>query len=179
MILVVIAVVGVGVYLYSRMDNEIRFHVQETLVDVNFPHLNVSVGGARLVENQGIAIHNLVISETTTNQLQNNLLVIDELLLECDVELSQLVRGPPQIRRILVRHPEVWVSRELNGNWNLAVALASAKLWQATSTDFDRGCPNHTRRPNASDGRTTLAARCRPHDPSRAFVALGSCSPRR
>lgn len=118
MILVVVAVVGVGVYLYTRMDNEIRFHVQETL-SRQFPHLNVSVGAARVVENQGIAIHNLVISETSSNQLQSNLLVIDELLLECDVELSQLVRGPPQIRRILVRHPEVWASRELDGSWNL------------------------------------------------------------
>ncbi|QEG35031.1 hypothetical protein Pr1d_23210 [Bythopirellula goksoeyrii] len=149
MIFFVVAVVAGGAYLYTRMDSEIRFHVQE-LLSSQFPHLNVSVGAARLVENQGIAIHNLVISETSSNQLQSNLLVVDEMLLECDVELSQLVRGAPQIRRILVRHPELWASRELDGSWNLE------SLWPPPS------CGNKPPQIVIEDARLTLVDQMHP-----------------
>jgi hypothetical protein len=117
--LALVVVVTVGVYLYSRMDNEIRRQVEQSLA-AQFPHLNVSVGGARLVEGRGVAIHDLVISETSVNSLQSNLLVIDELLVDCDVHLRQLIRGKPTIRRVIVRHPQVWVSREADGRLNLA-----------------------------------------------------------
>ena len=116
--LVVMVVVAIGVTLYTRMDNEICRQVQQTL-SRQFPHLNVSVGAARLVEDRGIAIHDLVISETSANQLQNNLLVVDEMMLDCNVKLSQLMKGPPALRRVIVRHPQVWVSREADGRINL------------------------------------------------------------
>lgn len=108
----------VGIYLYSRMNSEIRRQVEQTLA-AQFPHLNVSVGGARLVEDRGIAIHKLVISETTANQLESNLLVVDELLIDCDVQLAELIQGKTVVRRVIVRHPQVWISREVDGRINL------------------------------------------------------------
>ncbi len=144
-----VSVVGMGVYLYTRVDSEIRTQVQQTL-SRQFPQLNVSVGDARLVENQGIAIHNLVISETSSNQLQSNLVVIDEMLLECDVELTQLVKGPPEIRRILVRHPEVWASRDRDGSWNLQ------SLWPPPM------CGNRPPQIVIEDARITLADHLHP-----------------
>jgi ABC-type lipoprotein release transport system permease subunit len=62
--LAIALVVAVWIYLYSRMDNEIRRQVEQTLAK-QFPHLNVSVGRAALVEGRGIEIHDLVVSETT------------------------------------------------------------------------------------------------------------------
>jgi hypothetical protein len=116
--LVVVLVVAVGIFLYTRMDSEIR-HQVELALKQQFPHLNVSVGRAALVEGRGIEIHDLMISETTSTQLQNNLLVIDEMLLDCDVQLHKLMKGKPKMRRILVRHPQLWVARETDGRFNL------------------------------------------------------------
>jgi len=116
--LTVVAALTVAVYLFMRMDDEIRLHVQQTLAE-HFPLLNVSVGGARWVEGRGIAVYDLVISETASTRRQNNLLVIDELMLVCDAELSQLLQGAPRIERVIVKHPQLWISREANGRWNV------------------------------------------------------------
>ncbi len=114
----VIAAIGIGVYLFTRMDNEIRRHAQQILAD-QFPQLNVSIGGARLVEGRGIAFYDLTISETSTTQLQNNLLVVDEIMLACDVKLTELAKGKLSIDRVMIKHPQLWVSRRANGRWNL------------------------------------------------------------
>lgn len=116
--LAAVLLVAIAIYLYSRMDSEIRRQVQQTLAE-QFPHLNVSVGGARLEEGRGVAIRDLVFSETSANGLQSNLLVVDDLFLECDVNLKQLVRGTPRLHKVIVRHPQVWVSREADGRINL------------------------------------------------------------
>lgn len=117
--LLAVVVATVGVSLYMRMDSEIRRQVKQVL-EAQFPHLNVSVGGARLVENRGIEINDLVISETTADQLQNNLMVIDKIFLDCDIRLKQLMNGQPPLRRVIVRHPQIWVAREADGSFNLA-----------------------------------------------------------
>ncbi len=117
-----VAVLAVGVYMFTRMDDEIRRHVEQTLAE-HFPHLNVSVGGARLVEGRGIAIYNLTVSETSSTRLQNNLLVVDEVMVYCDVQLSKLVKGKSEVRRVVVRHPQVWATRLAGGHWNLESLL--------------------------------------------------------
>lgn len=117
--LVLVAAVAVGVYLFTRMDDEIRRQVQQTLAE-HFPQLNVSVGGARMVEGRGIAVYDLAISETSSTNLQNNLLVVDEMMLVCDLQLSQLVHGMPPIEKVVVKHPQLYISRQADGRWNLA-----------------------------------------------------------
>jgi len=119
---VVVAVLAVGVYLFVRMDDEIRRHVQQALAD-QFPHLNVSISGARLVEGRGITFYDLAISETSDTHLQNNLLVVEEVMIVCDVRLSKLVQGLPEVQRVIVRHPQVWATRLANGQWNLETFL--------------------------------------------------------
>ncbi len=116
--LVLVAAVAVGVYLFTRMDDEIRRQVQQTVAE-HFPQLNVSVGGARMVEGRGIAVYDLAISETSSTNLQNNLLVVDEMILVCDLQLSQLVRGKPPIEKVIVKHPQLYVARQADGRWNL------------------------------------------------------------
>ena len=118
MIAVIVIALGIGVFLFTRMDDEIRRQVQYTLAE-QFPHLNVSVGGARLVEGRGVAIYDLTISETSSTHLQNNLLVIDEVMVVCDVRLTKLVNGLPEVQRVVVRRPQMWASRLEDGRWNL------------------------------------------------------------
>jgi len=118
-VLAVFAAVGLAIFLFSRLDDEIRRQAEQFLAK-EFPQYNVSVGGARLVEGQGIAIYDLAISETTSTQLQNNLLVVDEIMLFCDASLTELVKGVPKVHRILVRHPQIWAAKSRDGNWNLS-----------------------------------------------------------
>jgi len=115
--MLVVALV-VGAYLYSRMDDEIRLLVEQVLSE-KFPQLNVSVGGARLVSDRGIAIYDLSISETSANRRQDNLLIVDEVLIVCELKLTKLVRGMPKIERVIARHPQLWVTRETDGRLNI------------------------------------------------------------
>lgn len=109
--------IGLAVFLFTRLDDEIRRQAEQYLAK-ELPQFNVSIGGARLVEGEGIAIYDLAISETTSTQLQSNLLLVDEIMLSCDAQLTKLVNGVPEVRRILVRHPQVWAAKTQEGRWN-------------------------------------------------------------
>jgi hypothetical protein len=109
---------AIGVYFYSRMDDEIR-QFAEQMLSGQFPQLNVSVGGARLVKNRGIAIYDLSLTETSTTRRQSNLLVIDEVLVVCDIQLAKLVHGVPKIEQIVVKRPQLWITRETDGRLNI------------------------------------------------------------
>jgi len=116
--LAVVGMVAVGAYLFTRLDEEIRSHVERTLSE-QYPHLNVTVGGARLVEGKAIAIYDLAISETSSSRLQNNLLVIDEIMLLGDVQMTQLLQKNLRFEQVILKHPQLWVSQEAAGRWNI------------------------------------------------------------
>ena len=116
--LVAVAAISVAVFLFVRMDDEIRRQVEQGLAE-KFPQFNVSVGGARVVEGRGIAIYDLAVSETTSTQLQSNLLLVDEIMLNCDSGLTKLVQGFPDVQRVVLKHPQLWVARTASGRWNL------------------------------------------------------------
>ena len=118
-VLAVLAVVGIAVFLFTRMDDEIRRHVEHTLAE-RFPQLDVRVGGARLIEGQGIAVYDLMLSQTGSSRVQTKLLVVDEIMLACDAKLTRLVKGMPPVERVVLRRPQLWVSRSSRGEWNLA-----------------------------------------------------------
>ncbi len=120
--LAVFVAVGLGIFLFTRLDDEIRRQAEQFLAR-EFPQFNVSIGGARLVEGQGIAIYDLAISETSSLQLQSNMLVVEEIMLSCDAQFSKLVKGLPEVSRIVVRHPQVWAEKGRDGRWNLASLL--------------------------------------------------------
>ncbi|MGI9429095.1 MAG: AsmA-like C-terminal region-containing protein [Bythopirellula sp.] len=118
-VLALFVAVGLAVFLFTRLDDEIRRQAEQMLAR-EFPQFNVSIGGARLVEGEGIAIYDLAISETASNRLQNNLLVVDEIMLDCDAKLTKLMNGLPELRRVVVRHPRVWATKHPGGQWNLS-----------------------------------------------------------
>ena len=116
--LVLIGVVAIGLYMYVRMDDEIRRHV-ETFLGERYPHLEVSVGGARLVEGRGIIVYDVELAPRGERRPHDELLIVDELLVVCNVEITTLVRGVPPIQRIEVKNPHVWLRRSAEGDWNL------------------------------------------------------------
>ena len=116
--LVAVAAICVAVFLFLRMDEEIRHQAEQYLAE-KLPQFNVSVGGARVVEGRGIAIYDLAISETSSTQLQSNLLIVDEIMLLCDVQLMKLVQGVPEVERVVFKRPQLWAARGAEGRWNL------------------------------------------------------------
>lgn len=118
-VLAVFVAVGLAIFLFTRLDDEIRRQAEQALAEA-LPQFNVSIGGARLVEGQGIAIYNLAISETTSTQLQGNLLVVDEIMFSCDAKLTKLVNGLPEVHRVVVRNPQVWAAKSRDGRWNFS-----------------------------------------------------------
>ncbi|QDT00511.1 hypothetical protein HG15A2_38490 [Adhaeretor mobilis] len=108
----------VGVYFYTHMDDEIRRKVEVVLAE-KFPQLQVNVGGARLIEGQGIAIYDLHLEEAASGKRENHLLSVDELLLECNASLPQLLQGIPDVRRVVVRRPRCWLRRDPSGRLNV------------------------------------------------------------
>ena len=121
----VVALVGgvaTGVYLYVRMDDEIRVHVEGLLAD-RFPQFKVSVGGARLVEGKGIAVYDVSLAALGDESSGAALLAIDELLLCCDVELATLVQGAPPVHQVEIKRPQVFLRRSAAGRWNFESLL--------------------------------------------------------
>jgi len=121
-VLAVFVAVGLTIFLFTRLDDEIRRQAEQALAHA-FPQFNVSIGGARRVEGQGIAIYDLTISETSRTQLQNNMLVVEEIMLSCNAQLTELVKGQPEISRIVIRHPQVWAAQGRDGRWNIESLL--------------------------------------------------------
>ena len=116
--LALIGVLAIGLYMYVRMDDEIRRHV-EAFLGERYPHLEVSVGGARLVEGRGIIVYDVELAPRGERRPHDELLIVDELLVVCDVEITTLVRGVPPIQRVEVKNPHVWLRRSAEGAWNL------------------------------------------------------------
>ena len=121
----VVALVGAGataVFMYARMDDEIRRHV-EGLLARQFPEFSVSVGGARRIDGKGIAIYDLTLAQPRSDGKNSPLVSVDELLLCCEVDLPTLVQGAPQVHRVEIRGPELTLRRRSSGQWNIAALL--------------------------------------------------------
>ncbi len=117
-----VAAAAIGVYMYVRMDDEIRRHIEAMLAE-RYPQLNVSVGGARIVEGRGIAVYDLALSEPGAAGRDGPLVLVDELMLVCKVELASLVQGAPDVRRVEVKHPQLLLRQAANGRWNFESLL--------------------------------------------------------
>jgi uncharacterized protein involved in outer membrane biogenesis len=130
--------VATGVYVYVRMDDEIRRHV-ETMLAERYPQFEVSVGGARVLKDKGIAVYDLTLALPGGGRNDEPLLSIDELVLVCDVEWTKLVQGTPTIHRVEVKHPQLAVRRTAGGRWNIEALLPAKPCAQAMPTIVIRG----------------------------------------
>jgi hypothetical protein len=113
----VIAAAAIGVYLYVRMDEEIRRHVEMVLAE-RLPQMDVNVRGARLIEGKGIAIYDISLADRRPGSSGTAILTVDELLLACNAQATDLIRGTLDVGRVEVKHPQVWLRRGAEGRWN-------------------------------------------------------------
>ena len=108
-----VALVGVP-YLYRRVDEEIRQHLESKLAE-HYPDLTIAVRSARLIKDHGIEIRGVSIAEPGAAGPQTQLAYFEEIFVECRASLPELVQHEPQLARILVRGTQFHCTRRPDG----------------------------------------------------------------
>ena len=125
--LLVIIGVAVGSFVvYSRINNEVQKYVLAKLQE-QYPHLDVQVGSAQIVENRGFVINDIEFSVPNSFGQSLKLLRIRELFIECPVTLQTLYQKNLRISRIAVKDPILRVSRFPNGTFPELQLLAGGE----------------------------------------------------
>ena len=125
--LAVAAALVVGVYIYLRLDDEIRRQVEHRLAG-HYRHLAVHVGGARFEKDRGITVYGLSVLEPQSASTPQPLLSIDELFLAGQIRMEDLVKGQPPIERIVVRRPRLRAILQKDGRWNVGALVPLPKF---------------------------------------------------
>ena len=103
--------------LYRQVNSEIRRRVETRLAE-HYPGLKVKLRAAQLVEGKGIRVFDLSISDPNVEGPSGELLHIEEALFECSTDWQELIKGDPQVRRVLVRRSTLRVARLPDGTWS-------------------------------------------------------------
>ena len=91
-----------GVYLYHRGNDELRAHLLN-YVQQKYPHLDVRLGEAELVGNEGIRIRQLSLTKPESEQSQaTQLIYAEEINILCDPNLQDLVQGKLTIESVQI-----------------------------------------------------------------------------
>ena len=114
-----VAAVVVAVVLGSnRVGEEVRRRVEARL-QATLPHLVVHVGGASLVEGEGIVVRRISVIDPAQPSGGNPLLTIEEARVACGTGIKDLVAGDPQITSLRIMRPVVHARRGVDGAWSL------------------------------------------------------------
>ncbi len=113
-----LAAVGLALYFYSRVNDEIRQRVQAKWQQ-HYPNLVVSVRSAQLTTD-GIEIRGLEVSDPRAEGPQAELAHIEEIILYCQTSLPELMKGEPKFSRAVVHRPTVHATRRTEGGWSVA-----------------------------------------------------------
>lgn len=124
-----LAAVGVGLYYYSRLNDEIRRRVEAKFAAA-YPNLKVSLRSAQLIDNQGIEARGLSISDPRISGPPAELAYFDEMLLCCKTSVAELVQHEPKITRIVVHRPRLQATRLSDGSWSVSRLLPLPKFSQ-------------------------------------------------
>ncbi len=122
-----VAAVGVGFYFYTQLNDQIRVRVQAKLAAC-YPHLQVTVRSAQLIDGKGIEVRGLLISDPQIGGTEGELAYFDEMMLCCQTNWKELIRHEPVFTRIIVRHPQIQALRLADGTWTTSQLLPLPKL---------------------------------------------------
>ncbi len=121
-----------AVYLYLQLNDQIRLRAVAELNEL-FPELDVTLSYAELSESQGIVFRNLIFSEPPKNdQKRRNVLVIDEVAIQCSISLQQILQKDVAIQSIVLTHPQLYLSRDEEGK------IREGKLFRRSRIDKHR-----------------------------------------
>lgn len=113
-----VAAIAVGVWFYlTRFDEAIRSTVQKRLAD-NYPELQVTVRSAQRVDGEGILVRGISLAERNADGPMAELVAIDELLLGCTTDVSELVAADVPIHTVRLRRMTLRATRRPDGTWS-------------------------------------------------------------
>ena len=121
--LTVAAVVVAFVLGSNRVGEEIRRRVEARL-QAALPNLAVHIGGASLLEGEGIVVRRITIADPAQPSDRNTLIAIEEVRVACGTGLQDLLAGNPQITALRVVRPVVHARRGGDGGWSLSSLVA-------------------------------------------------------
>lgn len=119
-----VAAVVVAVVLGSnRVGEEVRRRVEARLQSL-LPDVAVHVGGASLVEGEGIVVRRISVVDSSQPSDRNTLITIEEVRVACGTALKDLMAGDPRITSVRVIRPVVHARRGADGGWSLGPLAA-------------------------------------------------------
>jgi hypothetical protein len=120
--LAIAAALGMGGYLYFRLNDEILRQVRHRLSG-HYRGLQVNVGSARFEQDRGIAIYDVSLAHPQTADASGPLVAIEEMYLAGKIRMEELISGDPNVERIVIRRAQLHAVRHKNGKWNVATLL--------------------------------------------------------
>lgn len=121
-----VAGVGLALFFYSRVNNEIRQRVL-AIWQSHYKNYVVTVGSAQLVDGEGIEIRGLSVLDPNAAGPRAELAYFDEVILFCQTSLPELLKGQPEITRALVRRATIHATRRPDGTWSAMPLLPIPK----------------------------------------------------
>jgi len=122
--LLIVIGTAVGAFVvYSRLNNEVQKYVLAELQE-RYPHLDIRVGSAQIVENRGISVKDIEFSIPHSHTPSRKLLHVGELFIECSITLQTLYQKNLRISRILVKNPILRASLSPEGTLSELQLLA-------------------------------------------------------
>lgn len=115
---VAVVACALGFYLYQNLNNEIRSYVEKKFAS-HYDDLLVSVRSARFVEGKGIEIRGFTLSERTSIYHTEEMVSIDEIMVFCTTNPTELVSGDFKVDRVVVKRLKMTATLDSTGQMNL------------------------------------------------------------
>ncbi|QDU87338.1 hypothetical protein Pla175_06970 [Pirellulimonas nuda] len=123
---VIVAALGLGGYLFFRLDDEIRRLAEHSLAE-HYPTLAVHVGGARYVPGRGVTLYDISFAERGATGQIEPLLSIAELGVQGDFRIESVVTQSARIERVIASRPVLHATRTATGRWSVQRLLPPPK----------------------------------------------------
>ncbi len=129
--IVIVCAVMIGLFLYHRVDEEIRTQVEMLLAE-QYPDQKVSVRSARLIELQGFEIRGVSLTPRSSQPGSPPLAIADEVLVRCKPRVEELLKGQLEIEEIVARRVTIRCSRQSDGSWTIQQLIKMPRLCGAS-----------------------------------------------
>ena len=133
LLLVVVAAAIAVPLLMRRVDGEIHRQVVTRLAE-HYEAFDVDVRSAQLVEDEGIRIRGLSITERDADGPLAEAVYFEEIFMHCSTELQALISGDLEATKITLRRPTLRATRQLDGRWSIEKLLPLPKFSDARPT---------------------------------------------
>jgi len=104
-------------HLHDRMDTEVRRAIERQFAR-DYPDLKIAIRSAEVVEGEGISVRGVSVTEPGIQGPGAELLYYEEVFVQCSTDLKDLLAGPPEFKRVMIRRPTFRVTRRPDETWS-------------------------------------------------------------